>query len=100
MKPKEGERFMSAKTLRKSSGVKLLHLLVGLLATGVSVPALLGQSVAFPKYQVGANQNVNAGPKYPSTLPNPWVVSNGQIITPMGNSVYLGIRTRAKAVAL
>jgi YVTN family beta-propeller protein len=91
---------MSAKTSRKRSGFKLSHLLVGLLATGLSVPALLGQSVPFPTYQVGANQNLSNGPKYSSALPNPWVVSNGQIITPAGTPVYLGTRTRAKAVAL
>jgi len=33
-------------------------------------------------------------------LPYPWVASNGQIITPAGTQVYLGITTRAKAVAL
>jgi hypothetical protein len=58
------------------------HLLAGLLATGLSVPALLGQSVLFPTYQVGANQNLTNGPNWPSALPKPWVVSNGQIITP------------------
>jgi YVTN family beta-propeller protein len=77
-----------------------LHLLAGLLAIGPSIPALLGQSVPFPTYQVGANQTLANGPNYPSTLPNPWVVSSGQIITPAGTPVYLGIRTRAKAVAL
>jgi YVTN family beta-propeller protein len=40
------------------------------------------------------------GPNYPSTLPSPWVASNGQIITPAGTPVYLGITTRAKSVAL
>jgi YVTN family beta-propeller protein len=40
------------------------------------------------------------GPSYTSTLPTPWVVGNGQIVTPMGTQVYLGITTRAKAVAL
>jgi YVTN family beta-propeller protein len=40
------------------------------------------------------------GPNYPSTLPNPWVISNGQIITPAGTPVYLSTTTRAKAVAL
>src|SRR5271156_286510 len=74
-------------------------LLVGLLSAGLSVPAL-SQSVPFPTYQVGANQNGSQGPNYPSTLPNPWVVSNGQIITPAGTQVYLGTTTRAKAVAL
>jgi YVTN family beta-propeller protein len=91
---------MSAKTFRKLSGIKLLHLLSGLLATGLSVPALLGQSSPFPTYAVGANSNLTNGPTYPSSLSNPWVVSNGQIITPAGTPVYLGITTRAKAVAL
>ncbi len=77
-----------------------MHLLAGLLATGLSVPALLAQSVPFPTYVVGANQNLPNGPTYPSTLPNPWVVSNGQILTPAGTQVYLGTTTRAKAVAL
>ncbi len=89
--------------LRKSppgnSRINLLRLLVGLLAAGLSVPAL-AQSLPFPTYQVGANQNGSQGPDYPSTLPNPWVVSNGQIITPAGTLVYLGTTTRAKAVAL
>jgi YVTN family beta-propeller protein len=77
-----------------------LHLLAGLLATGLSAPALLGQSVPFPTYTVGANSNLSQGPNYTSTLATPWVVSNGQIITPYGTQVYLGITTRAKAVAL
>jgi YVTN family beta-propeller protein len=67
---------------------------------GLSVPALLGQSVLFPTYQVGANQTQSSGPSYNSTLPHPWVVSSGQIITPAGTAVYLGTTTRAKAVAL
>jgi YVTN family beta-propeller protein len=75
------------------------RLLVGLLAGGLSVPAL-AQSVPFPTYQVGANQNGSQGPNFPSTLPNPWVVSDGQIVTPAGTQVYLGITTRAKAIAL
>jgi YVTN family beta-propeller protein len=91
---------MCEKASRRCSGSNSLHLLVGLLATGLSVPALLGQSLPFPTYQVGANQNLTKGPTYPSTLPNPWVVSNGQVITPAGTMVYLGTTTRAKAVAL
>ena len=74
-------------------------LLVGLLVAPLGLPAL-AQSVPFPTYQVGANQNGSQGPNYPSTLPNPWVVGSGQIITPAGTQVYLGITTRAKAVAL
>ena len=91
---------MSEKTSRQRSRINSLHLLAGLLATGLLVPALLGQSTLFPTYQVGANKNLPAGPNYPSTLPTPWVVSSGQIITPAGQQVYLGTTTRAKAVAL
>src|SRR5215469_5266740 len=91
---------MCEKTSRQRSSINSLHVLAGLLAIGPSIPALLGQSVPFPTYQVGANQTLANGPNYPSTLPNPWVVSSGQIITPAGTPVYLGIRTRAKAVAL
>ena len=82
-------------------------LLTGLLVAGLSVSALPGQSVPpptksvpFPTYKLGENANGSQGPNYPSTLPTPWVVSNGQIITPAGTQVYLGIQTRAKAVAL
>ncbi|HYA95542.1 MAG TPA: hypothetical protein VEC95_04650, partial [Terriglobales bacterium] len=88
---------MSRKSFRNSSWIN--RLLVGLLATVLGVPAL-AQSGLFPTYEVGANQNGPQGPNYPSTLPNPWVVSSGQIITPAGTQVYLGITTRAKAIAL
>jgi len=81
------------------SNSRINCLLVVLLAAGLSLPAL-AQSVPFPTYEVGANQNGSQGPNYPSTLPNPWVVSNGQIITPAGTQVYLGTTTRAKAIAL
>jgi YVTN family beta-propeller protein len=91
---------MFERTSRPRCSINLSHLLAGLLATGLSVPALLGQSVPFPTYAVGMNGNLSKGPNYPSTLPNPWVVSNGQIITPVGSQVYLGTTTRAKAVAL
>ncbi len=73
--------------------------LAGLLATGCGVAAS-AQSVPFPTYSVGENKNAAAGPNYPSTLPTPWVVSNGQVITPVGTTVYLGTTTRAKAIAL
>jgi YVTN family beta-propeller protein len=91
---------MYAKVFRRRSEINRLHLLAGLLAAGLSVPALQGQSVPFPTYSVGENQNWTKGPNYPSTLPAPWVVSNGQVITPAGTQVYLGTTTRAKAVAL
>src|ERR1700723_437921 len=71
-----------------------------LLATTGLATAALAQSVPFPTYSVGENKNASNGPDYPSTLGTPWVTSNGQVITPAGTPVYLGITTRAKAVAL
>src|SRR5580658_4995953 len=91
---------MSEKTSRKHFVINPSHLLAALLATGLSAPALLGQSVPFPTYQVGENKSGTQTPNFPSTLPIPWVVSNGQIITPSGIQVNLGTTTRAKAVAL
>ena len=73
--------------------------LAGLFAAGLGATAF-AQSVPFPTYSVGENKNAAMGANYPSTLPTPWVVSNGQIITPVGTPVYLGTTTRAKAVAL
>jgi YVTN family beta-propeller protein len=70
-----------------------------LLAAGLGTAAR-AQSVPFPTYTVGENKDAAKGPNYPSTLPTPWVVSSGQIITPVGTQVYLGTTTRAKAVAL
>jgi YVTN family beta-propeller protein len=99
-KRKGEENVMSANTFRKCSGVKPLRPLAGLLTAVLSIPALLGQSMPFPTYAVGANKNMSTGPSYQSTLPAPWVLANGQIITPAGTQVYLGITTRAKAVAL
>ena len=61
--------------------------LAGLLATGLSIPAF-AQSVPFPTYTAGAQPDGS------------FVVSSGQIITPAGTQVDLGIRVRAKAVAL
>ena len=73
--------------------------MAGVLMAGLSVSAF-SQSDLYPKYQVGENKHTSQGPDDPSTLPTPWVVSNGQIITPAGQQVDLGITTRAKAVAL
>jgi YVTN family beta-propeller protein len=62
--------------------------LAGLLAMGLAAPALAAPSQPFPTYV--------AGP-----LPKgAYVVSTGQIITPAGTQVNLGIRVRAKAVAV
>jgi YVTN family beta-propeller protein len=63
--------------------------LASLLAAGLSFPTLAAaQSVPYPTYVTGPQPNGS------------WVVSNGQIITPAGIQVDLGIRVRAKAVAL
>jgi YVTN family beta-propeller protein len=75
------------------------RLLVGLAAAGLSVPAF-AQSVPFPTYSPGQNTAATTGPTYANPLTHPWVVSDGAILTPAGKQVYLGITTRAKAVAL
>ena len=63
------------------------RLLVGLLGVGLSLPAL-AQSVQFPKYTPGAQTNGS------------FIVASGQVITPAGTYINLGITTRAKAIAL
>ncbi len=69
--------------------INRLRPLAGLLAAGLSIPAFVGaQSVPFPTYQTGPQANGS------------FVVSSGQIITPSGIQVDLGIRVRAKAIAL
>ena len=74
---------------RHKSRMKHLRPLAGLLATGLGSAALAGaQSVPYPKYVTGPQKNGS------------WVVSDGQIITPAGTQVELGIRVRAKAIAL
>ncbi len=78
---------MSKKVTRRKSRISQLRPLAGLLATGLSVP-MFAQSVPFPTYTTGAQPN------------GTFVVSSGQIITPAGKQVDLGIRVRAKAVAL
>ncbi len=71
----------------KSSRINRRRLLAVLLSMGLSIPAL-AQSVPFPTYQVGPQSN------------GTYVVSDGTIITPAGTQVNLGIRVRAKAVAV
>ncbi len=89
---------MSPKSSNKSS-MRRLPLLVGLLTAALSVSAL-AQSTEFPTYTPGENTNASTGPTYSAPLSYPWVVSDGTILTPAGTQVYLGIRTRAKAIAL
>jgi len=90
---------MPQRTSQHHSRMNSLRSLAVLLVAGVGIPAL-AQSVQFPTYTPGENLSGSRGPDYPSTLPNPWVVSDGAIITPAGTQVYLGTTTRAKAVAL
>jgi YVTN family beta-propeller protein len=92
---------MSRKSFRDSLRINRLGTLACLLATALSFAALAAaQSVPYPTYSPGENANASTGPTYSHLLPNPWVVSDGAIITPAGTQVYLGITTRAKAIAL
>jgi len=90
---------MSRITSHHSSPINRLLPLASLLALGLSVPAL-AQSVPFPTYTPGQSTSATTGPTYAQPLANPWVISDGAILTPAGTQVYLGITTRAKAIAL
>ena len=79
---------MSRKTSRNLSRKKGLRPLAGLLAMGIAAPAF-SASVPYPTYETG-----------PLGSNGSYVVSNGQIVKPAGVQVDLGIRVRAKAVAL
>jgi YVTN family beta-propeller protein len=65
-----------------------LRPLAGLLAAGLIAPPLAHAADRFPTYVTGLQKNGS------------YVVSNGQIITPAGTQVSLGIQVRAKAVAV
>ncbi|MGZ4787953.1 MAG: bifunctional YncE family protein/alkaline phosphatase family protein [Terriglobales bacterium] len=83
---------MSRKASRnnsRKSRKKHLRPLAGLLAAGLSLPGLAAaQSKEYPTYFTGPQPNGS------------WVVSDGQIVNPAGLQVDLGIRVRAKALAL
>src|SRR6516225_3455871 len=84
-------RKASRKTFRSrdKSRRKSLRPLAGLLAAGLSLPGLAAaQSKPYPTYVTGPQSNGS------------WVVGNGQIVNPAGTQVDLGIRVRAKAIAL
>jgi len=85
---RKASQKISRKESRNRSQVKRLRPLAGLLATGLTVPGLFGQSKPFPTYTTGPQPNGS------------WVVSSGQVITPAGKQVDLGIRVRAKAIAI
>jgi YVTN family beta-propeller protein len=74
---------------RNKSRIDRLSPLAGVLAAGLCLPGLAaGQSKPYPTYHTGPQKNGS------------WVVGDGQIITPAGTQVELGIRVRAKAIAL
>ncbi len=82
-------RYKSRNRSRNKNRMKQLRPLAGLLAAGLSLPGLAAaQSKYYPTYFTGPQPNGS------------WVVSNGQVITPAGTQVNLGIRVRAKAIAL
>ena len=79
----------TSRNIRNKRRMKRLHPLATLLAAGLSFPALAAaQSKPYPTYVVGPQPNGS------------WVVSSGQVINPAGIQVDLGIRVRAKAIAL
>jgi len=91
---------MSRNKVRNKSRINLLRLLAVLAMAAVLSVSAFAQSQEFPTYTAGENTSASTGPTYSAPLSNPWVVSDGTIITPAGTQVYLGIRTRAKAIAL
>ena len=82
-------RSKSRNRSRNKSRINRLRPLAGVLAAGLSLPGLAaGQSKLYPTYVTGPQANGS------------WVVGDGQVITPAGTQVDLGIRVRAKAIAL
>ena len=84
---------MSRKTVRhrsrNKSRINHLRPLAGVVAAGLSFSGIApAQSKPYPTYVTGPQPNGS------------WVVGNGQVITPAGVQVDLGIRVRAKAIAL
>ncbi|HXO31862.1 MAG TPA: hypothetical protein VN901_05925, partial [Candidatus Acidoferrales bacterium] len=82
-------RIKSRNKSRNKQQINQLRPFAGVLAAGLSFPALAAaQSVPYPTYLTGPQPNGS------------WVVSSGQVINPAGIQVDLGIRVRAKAIAL
>src|SRR5579871_4402121 len=86
---RKASRNKPQKRSRNKSRINRLRPLAGLMAAGLSLPGLAAaQSNLYPTYYTGPQPNGS------------WVVSNGQIVNPAGTQVDLGIRVRAKAIAL
>ena len=82
-------KFRNKSRTRNKSRMNRLRPLAGLLAAGLSLPGLAAaQSKPYPTYVTGPQPNGS------------WVVGDGQVLTPAGMQVDLGIRVRAKAIAL
>jgi len=89
MSGKRSRRKSSDNRLSPLKRLLSKHAQQALLAAGLSLPSLVSaQSVPYPTYAAGPQPNGS------------WVVSSGQVISPAGTQVNLGIRVRAKAVAL
>jgi len=85
--------FRNSLREKKKSKSKRLSPLATLLAAGLGSAALaFAQSNPYPTYV--------AGPEPAGWPTGSWVVSTGQVINPAGIQVDLGIRVRAKAIAL
>ena len=84
------QRSWSRNNSRKKTRLKLVSPLAGLVAAaGLTLPGLAAaQSKPYPTYVTGPQSNGS------------WVVGDGQVINPAGMQVDLGIRVRAKAIAL
>src|ERR1700729_3944574 len=84
--------FRDSSREKNKSKTKRMSPIAKLLAAGLGCTALAvaqsNPSNPYPTYVVGPQA---AGS---------WVVSSGQVITPAGTQVDLGIRVRAKAIAL
>jgi YVTN family beta-propeller protein len=85
----KASRNKPQKKSRNKSRPNRMRPLTGVVAAGLSLSTLaLAQSKEYPKYFTGPQANGS------------WVVSSGQVINPAGTQVDLGIRVRAKAIAL
>ena len=91
---------MSRKFLRNNSRIKRLRLLAGLLVAVLSFAALAAAQSVRSRPTPSARTRTARRARTTLDLTHPWVVSDGTIITPAGTQVYLGITTRAKAIAL